>query len=577
MGGFDRPGQDNAGTTQVGSNGAGGAGPGKQTLTEQIGPIRVTASALNVRRAPSTENGAVAGVLHGGTEVTPTARRGDWHEIPYASDRGFIYAAYTERIRPGAPPPPKAEKPHDPDPAPVHDPVHEPPKPPPAPSEVQAPPKAPVASVVTTVAWTPPAGSALTDANLLQLGAQVHDPRMQALLVNLGGLEKEAQLAKKMTGAGSEMEYTNAEHREALIRATAVVRGQLEQLDANDAHVAAFKVAAYHEIERLAPYHFQKNIRAIETWDKAKDQGGKRQWSTCNLTSLAMCLEVVGIGASNFPQKYNTLLEQTSKLFENDINAGKDDQGDPYAGAVLTAKGKGTSLDKVMGFRLPDFLELAAIVYATVKGGFAHDDKGITQGAAAASVDKTGIPFLKGLAAFMSAKPTEVTLTFDADPTKNAAIVHELDKFGGKHRGIYTDAVEKMNTERNLMENAAAKEAVATTDKEKKRYETDRTKAEAYYKDLDKANHRWLDDPEIEKKLPIENYKNTVTRELGKRIDQGQGVIVGLSGHYVRLYEVNAEGVSVQDPGQWNRAEMRITWAEARAMGYFWTNLVISS
>ncbi|MDB4959825.1 MAG: hypothetical protein JWO36_7394 [Myxococcales bacterium] len=89
--------------------------------------------------------------------------------------------------------------------------------------------------------------------------------------------------------------------------------------------------------------------------------------------------------------------------------------------------------------------------------------------------------------------------------------------------------------------------------------------------------HKWLDDPEMEKTLPIETYKNAVTTQLGKQLDAGKGVIAGLAGHYVRLYEVTDTGVCVQDPGQWNRTEMRITWAEARAMGYFWVNLVISS
>jgi hypothetical protein len=668
MGGFDRLGQDNAATTKVASIDT--LGPGKRTLTEQVtpaasGPIRVTASALNVRRAPSTANGTVVGVLHSGTVVTPTARQGDWYAITHAGDQAFIYAAYTELIRPHAAPKPGPEAPHEtehahahapvpppapteippahapvppapahaptPPPAPAHAPTppapaHAPtpppapappppavaPTPPPAPAHaptpavapptpapVQAPTppttapappgpahtppaqlQAPVpvpAGVVATTDWTPPAGSALTDPTLLQLSAAIHDPRMAALLTNFGGIEKEAELAKKQTGVGSDMEYTNAEHREALVRGIGVVRGQLEQLDGNDAHVAAFKIAAYHEIERLAPYHFQKNIRAIETWDKAKSAGGKRQWTTCNLTSLAMCLEVVGISAHSFPKAHLPLLEEIAKQFEVDINAGKDDQGDPYAGAVMTEKGKGTSLDKVMGFRLPDFLELAAIAYATVKGGYPHTDKGITSGAFDASMQKGGVPFLKGVAAFMGAKPTEVALSFDSDATKNAAVTRKLDDFGASHRGIYTDGVEKMNTERNLMENAADKEAHATSDKDKKRYETDRVKAENYYKQLDKTNHKWLDDAAMEKTLPIENYKNVVTNQLGKHLDQGHGVIAGLSGHYVRLYAVNADGVSVQDPGQWNRTEMRITWAEARAMGYFWTNLVISS
>lgn len=433
------------------------------------------------------------------------------------------------------------------------------------------------AAAAAEAAWTPPAGSRLSDPQLLALAAKVHDPHLQTLLEHIGGLIEESKLAKKQTDVSNYMEYTNAEHRDGLVRGIDVVRRELEQLDAKDPNVAPFKVAVYHEIERIAPYHFQKNIRAIETWDKAKDKGGKRQWTTCNLTSLAMCLEVVGINARKFPAEHNDLLEQVAKLFEGDINEGKDDQGDPYQGAVLTAKGKGTSLDKVRGFRLPDFLELAAIVYSTIANGHPHTEKGLFAGANDAANQKGTIKFLKGLATFMGATPTAVNVSFDADPKKNAAITQKLESYGGDHRGITSDGVEKMNTERNLAENADEKQQAARTEKERKKYGAEHDKAKGYYDKLDKTQHKWLDDAEIEKSLPIKAYKDAITAQLGKHLDAGHGVIAGLSGHYVRLYEITDTGVCVQDPGQWNRTEMRITWAEARAMGYFWVNLVISS
>lgn len=445
-----------------------------------------------------------------------------------------------------------------------------------APDAAKGAPAEPAAGVAET-AWTPPTGSRLSDPQLLALAAKVHDPHLQTLLEHIGGILEESKLAKKQTDVANYMEYTNAEHRDALVRGIDVVRRELEQLDAKDPNVAPFKVAVYHEIERIAPYHFQKNIRAIETWDKAKDKGGKRQWTTCNLTSLAMCLEVVGINARNFPAEHNNLLEQVAKLFEGDINEGQDDQGDPYQGAILTAKGKGTSLDKVRGFRLPDFLELAAIVYSTIANGHPATEKGLFAGANDAANQKGTIKFLKGLAKFMGATPTPVNLSFDADPKKNAAITQKLESYGGEHRGITSDGVEKMNTERNLAENADAKQQAAKTDKERKKHGKDHDKAQGYHDKLDKTQHKWLDDAEIEKTLPIKAYQDAITAQLGKHLDAGHGVIAGLSGHYVRLYEITDTGICVQDPGQWNRTEMRITWAEARAMGYFWVNLVISS
>jgi len=67
-----------------------------------------------------------------------------------------------------------------------------------------------------------------------------------------------------------------------------------------------------------------------------------------------------------------------------------------------------------------------------------------------------------------------------------------------------------------------------------------------------------------------------VIRDLGPQLDAGAGVLVGVFQHWTRLYGLDHERVLVQDPGAWNRTEINLTWAEARAMGYFWTNLVVT-
>ncbi len=430
--------------------------------------------------------------------------------------------------------------------------------------------------VVPNTTWTPPAGSKIGNQEIITLAAQVHDPRMPALLEHIGGIEKDAKLAEKQTGGGNEMEYTKPEFRDKLVEGIAVVRRELAQLDSAGPGVAAFVLAVNHEIQQLAPYHFQKNIRAIETWDKAKTLGGIRQWSTCNLTSLAMSLETVGISARNFPSAHDGLLATAGSLFEIDLHDGKDDQGGKYYGAQLTGKGVGaagghTSVEQIKALRFPDFLEFAAIIHSTLNGKFSHDEAGVIKGAGVASVAKASVPYLEGLAKFMGAKPQEVTLNL------GKGAVSFLNDYGAKHRGITAPGVEKMNTARNLMENDQDKENSATNDKDRKKYEKSRASHETDYKSLDKANHKWLEDPEAEQKVPLETYKGAVKAQLGPHIDAGRGVIAGLSGHYVRLYAIDETGIRVQDPGQWNRSEMRITWAEARAMGYFWTNLVIGS
>lgn len=117
-----------------------------------------------------------------------------------------------------------------------------------------------------------------------------------------------------------------------------------------------------------------------------------------------------------------------------------------------------------------------------------------------------------------------------------------------------------MNTERNLMEKASS--------------EKSRASHASTCEKLRAKNAAALENAEMDKTLTVEAYKAAVTRDLGRDLDAGHGVIAGLSGHYVRRYAIREGGVMVQDPGSWQRSETHVTWAEARAMGYFYTNLV---
>jgi hypothetical protein len=119
-----------------------------------------------------------------------------------------------------------------------------------------------------------------------------------------------------------------------------------------------------------------------------------------------------------------------------------------------------------------------------------------------------------------------------------------------------------MNTARNFFEKEANPKS---KEKKKKIYEA-----------LLAKNQAALDGKDIEGTLGIETYTKAVTEQLGPELDAGRGVIAGLYQHWTRLYGVDADGIKVQDPGGFDRTEVRISWPEARAMGYFWTNLIIS-
>ncbi len=583
---------------------------GSKVAAVPLGPVRVTADGLNVRRTPNahaTDN--IVGGLHHGAVVTAVTHQDAWLGIDFRGETAYVHGDYVEAApkpngpagAPHGPAPTGGAKPdaqavtthapagntpepaHTPAPtgnhgtepvaAPKHDvtPVaatkHE--TTPVAPEKHDVAPVAPTKHETTPVAPTPvadhppvpvvahdtpqsvaPAFTAkLEDPALLALAAKVHDPHLDTLLSHIASV---LALDTKLRATRSiDTYYEDAgPGREELVHEIGMVRGGLGALTASGPDVDAFKVAVNHKLEEVAPYHFQLNIKAIES------VGG---WSTCNLTSLAMALEVIGIGPSSYPSHFHDKLLAVSKVFHKDI-AGDKDSKNP--GARLASHGRDASkMTSLLGLRFPDFLQLAAVVHKL--GAKESTDANIIAAANEAVLDKPHLPFLAELSRDFGASPSSQSVKWDADAKKNHAANTKLEDFGDENRGDHGSnrRVEAMNTAKNLMER-----------------ETNPAKKAALQKDYEALLAKEkpaLEGKGIESTLSLETYQAAVTRDLGPLLDAGAGVIAGLSGHWTRLYAIDEQGVKVQDPGQWNRSEMKISWAEARAMGYFWTNLVI--
>jgi len=588
---------------------------------EALVSVRVTARGLNVRRTPNVAPGNVIGGLHGGAVVTPLAHAGDWLRIEYRGDPGFIHGGFAEPVEtrpaasgpaamsgaapadvsPRAPTPashlvetetaqvpghgaestpghaapdaghppspsahptprsihPDAPSPQRPGPSsspspaaarqPAPTPHVAPPGPGPSGTHAATPDHASDSSHIapaapTTASWTPPAGSKLEDPQLLALATKVHDPKLDQLLLDLGGVLALNKTLRETRSLETRFEVKGKD-RAMMVAGIGVVRGELDGLaNPSDVDVTAFKVAVNHKLEEVAPYHFQLNIPTIES------PGG---WSTCNLTSLAMALEVIGKGASAYPASEHQKLLAVATTFRRDI-----------AQARLATNGTGTDISSLMGLRLPDFLELAAVVEFITSAAPGHDE--IVTAATRAVDEKLQARFLKQLARKFGAEAKDKTIRWDQSktPIQNRATTNALENFGGQHRGDGSHGVEQLSTARNLLEKDGdpRKRAVA-----KRRYES-----------LLAGQTAAVEGRGIEGDLSLQTYKSAVVRELGPELDAGRGVIAGLYRHWTRLYGIDDDHILVQDPGAWNRTEINVTWAEVRAMGYFWTNLVIS-
>jgi hypothetical protein len=79
---------------------------------------------------------------------------------------------------------------------------------------------------------------------------------------------------------------------------------------------------------------------------------------------------------------------------------------------------------------------------------------------------------------------------------------------------------------------------------------------------------------DIDSTMPLDRYRDAAIAQLRPILDSGAAVMAGCYIHWTRLISVDTEKVKVQDPGAWDRHEMAFPWAEARAMGYFWQNIV---
>lgn len=382
----------------------------------------------------------------------------------------------------------------------------------------------------------------LDDPALVGLAAKIHDPKLPPLLSEIAAVLALNQTLRTTRTVATRFEVKGNE-RAVMVDRIGVVRAQLAALGpSEDPNVAAFRVAINHRLEEIAPYHFQLNIPTIES------AGG---WSTCNLTSLAMCLEVLGIGASSYPVSEHEKLLAVANVFKNDI-----------AQARLAAGGTDASLTSLMGLRFPDFLELAAVVEFVASAEPGHDE--IVAAAVKAVLQKKYVSLLIQLAHKFGAKARSKTIHWDATKTarQNLATDDVLNRYGGKYRGNGDHGVEQLSTARNAMEKE--------TNPNKKQSAMKR------YESLLAGQASALEGKEIEGDLSLDAYKSAVIRDLGPELDAGAGVLVGVFSHWTRLYGLDDEHILVQDPGAWNRTEINITWAEARAMGYFWTNLVVT-
>jgi hypothetical protein len=297
---------------------------------------------------------------------------------------------------------------------------------------------------------------------------------------------------------------------------------------------AAFKAAAYRLIASISTYYSQsRNIDILESPPPTDTR-------TCNITSLAMALEGLGVSAASYTGSKEKV-QAAAKFYSHKITGDATSK----AGAVDAVGGQGVSWSQLVGMRLSDFLELAAIARSMPD----TSDDGVKAGAKAAWDSILSIGVLKELGGKFGASGS--TKTFDATGAKSGkgkkSDLDRLSSFGKEHR----KNVEKYINARN---------------------KGDAKDIAEYQKGYDAA----MNDTDIDDQLSIETYRDYVIEHIGADLDAGGSIVIALTGHYAKLQAILPDGVIVHDPARDSRAATKLSWKEARAMGYFKYRLVLS-
>ena len=341
----------------------------------------------------------------------------------------------------------------------------------------------------------------------------------------------------------SEREERGAD-RDRLVAAIGVLKARLATLPAGRNADAAdrFKASVNRTLQEISPFYFQsRNVDILEVPDVTKTR-------TCNVTVLGMALESLGKDASMYRGRWDGV-EAAAGVYKHKL-----DGSDPKSqrGAVDATQGQGASRTNLIGMRLPDFLELAAIALAMPNG---TDESAVKAGAKEAWDGILAWGNLQTLATQfgVSASIEYLDVSGTAKSKKKHTDSKALRAHGQKHRP---------DVEKYLNAHIAAEESGSKKSKDKE-------------DSLRPAYEAAVSNDDLDATVSIDAYREYVQKKVGAELDSGAAVIVGLANHFVKLQAIADDHIVVNDPARASRQGTVLSYEEARAMGYFHMRFVL--
>lgn len=271
------------------------------------------------------------------------------------------------------------------------------------------------------------------------------------------------------------------------------------------------------ELSRIQAYYYRKLNSCTPYFTQLKNLGilmKQTRRDTCNITSLAMVLQALGVTSGDFKDKPS--LERFAKKFRPKFR--------PKGFAHLPT-------------RMPDFLQFVAIYlrYKAIGGGSSFDAKRAEEARKQAVTGKTSV-------------------------IKWRTILAIADEFG-----VETVAWGQIKS-RGLME-APWKSTMKNLKRQKKK---GKINEDQYKSSLNKAqeNLAKLRKSKKYRKYTAKVYERRVLQEIPQKLDEGGQVIVASPGHYMRLEGFYDKGVVIDDPFVRGK-NYHMPWGEANRIGLF--------
>jgi hypothetical protein len=352
---------------------------------------------------------------------------------------------------------------------------------------------APAPSAPSASPPAPAAGGAPISSDPVAIEAELD--RLEALGKSATPGSKGGQRAYEESGPG----------RAQLVEGIGAVRAAIAGV-ADPAKKAGF----FRRVSAIAPYYTQYANMGILHKNLEITRG-----STCNITTVALCLEQMGRSESDYAGNHQKLAA---------VQAWAETQ-------------TGAQLDS--GIRLADFMQLAAIVEKLESNDPTDEQIETARWQALNKWIATGAGPLKILFARFG-----VTAEVVQSPEQD-----DLTEIGRQYRdGIWKSVSARQGRER---------------------------KGQSGDADVVAAGHDVKNLDEQEEKVDLAGYKQWVRQTYGPILDAGRPVAVGQFYHWTRLQDFNDDYVTIDDPGGTNRLNRKYAWEEARGIGLFAKAVVV--